>query len=81
MNSTLFMEEKMANQPVVASGTQAPFVGRKGMYKAFAASLTDVASREATGRDAAVCGAYAPRPVASPPILGHTETPEANLSS
>ena len=49
---------------------------------AFAASVTEVASREATGRDAAVCGAaYAPRPVASPPILGHTETPEANLSS
>jgi len=43
MNSTLFMEEKMANQPAVASGTQAPFVGRKGMYKAFAASLTGTA--------------------------------------
>ena len=48
---------------------------------AFAASVTEVASREAMGRGAAVCEAYAPRPITSPPILGHTETPETNLSS
>lgn len=33
----------MANQSVLASGTPKPFVGRKGMYKAFAASLTGTA--------------------------------------
>ena len=48
---------------------------------AFAASVTEVASREAMGRDAAACEAYAPRPIASLPILGHTETPETNHSS
>lgn len=31
------------------------------------------ASRQATGRAAAVCGAFAPRPVAQPPRLGQTE--------
>ena len=39
----------------------------------FAAGLARAASRDATGRDAAVCGAYAPRPVASPPHLGHQQ--------
>ena len=39
----------------------------------FAAGLARAASRDATGRDAAVCGAYAPRPVASPPRLGHQQ--------
>ena len=48
---------------------------------AFAAGVTEAASRKAMGRDAAVCEAYAPRPIASPPILGHMETPETNLSS
>lgn len=48
---------------------------------AFAAGLAEVASREATGRDAAVCGASAPRPVAPPPMIGHTETAGADLSS
>jgi len=47
---------------------------------AFAAGLAGLASREATGRDAAVYRASAPRPVASPPIFGHTET-AAGLSS
>ena len=47
---------------------------------AFAAGVAGEASREAMGRDAAVCGASAPRPVAPPPIFGHTET-EASLSS
>ena len=46
----------------------------------FAAGLASAASREATGRDAAVCGAYAPRPVAPPPDLGHTKKAEAVLS-
>src|SRR5689334_1027624 len=41
---------------------------------AFAAGLVGAAPREATGRDAAVCGASAPRPVAPLPIFGHTET-------
>jgi putative transposase len=48
---------------------------------AFAAGLAGVAFREATGRDAAVCGASAPRPVAPPPIVGHTGTAGADLSS
>ena len=48
---------------------------------AFAASLTHAAPRDATGRGAAVCGASAPRPVASPPDLGHTEEAEVSLSS
>ena len=48
---------------------------------AFAAGLASAASREATGRDAAVCGASASRPVASPPDLGHMEKAEASLSS
>jgi transposase InsO family protein len=47
---------------------------------AFAASLARAASCEATGWDAAVSGAYASQPVASPPILGHTEKMEADLS-
>jgi len=33
----------------------------------------EAASRQATGRDAAVPGASAPRPVASPPCEGHTQ--------
>ena len=37
---------------------------------AFAAQVARTAPRDATGRDAAVCGASAPRPVASPPRLG-----------
>ena len=40
---------------------------------AFAAGAARPASREATGRDAAVCGASAPRPVASPPHLGQQQ--------
>jgi putative transposase len=47
---------------------------------AFAAGLEGAAPREATGRDAAVCGASAPRPVAPLPIFGHTET-ELSFSS
>ena len=47
---------------------------------AFAAGLARAGSREATGRDAAVCGAYASQPVAPPPIHGHTEEAEADLS-
>src|SRR6476620_244704 len=43
MNSTLFMEEKMANQPAMAAQATRPAVGRKDMYKAFAASLTGTA--------------------------------------
>jgi putative transposase len=41
----------------------------------------DAASQQATGRDAAVCGAFAPRPVASPSRLGLHEQPGVNLSS
>jgi putative transposase len=37
---------------------------------AFAARATRPAPRDATGRDAAASGACAPRPVASPPLLG-----------
>lgn len=48
---------------------------------AFAAGLSRAASCETTGRDAAVCEAYASRPVASPPMHGHTEKAEADLSS
>jgi putative transposase len=48
---------------------------------AFAAGLVRAASRKATGRDAAVCGAYASRPVAPPTPYGHTEKAEADLSS
>ncbi len=48
---------------------------------AFAAGLMRAASRQATGRDAAVSGAYAPRPVALPPVYGQTQKPEADLSS
>jgi len=40
---------------------------------AFAAGLARAASREATGRDATVSGAYAPRPVTSLPRLGHQQ--------
>jgi putative transposase len=47
---------------------------------AFAARTARPASRDATGRDAAVSGAYAPRPVASPPRQGQQHT-GADLSS
>src|SRR5262249_31213561 len=46
---------------------------------AFAAGFAGAAFRDATGRNAAVCGAFAPRPVAPLPIFGHTET-EARFS-
>lgn len=39
------------------------------------------ASEQATGRDAAVCGAFAPRPVASPSQQGHNQNQGAVLSS
>jgi putative transposase len=48
---------------------------------AFAAGVRRAASREATGRDAAVCGAYASRPLAPPPRLGQLEQVGAGLSS
>ena len=47
---------------------------------AFAARVTPPASRDATGRDAAVSGASAPRPVAPPPRLGQQQS-GAGLSS
>jgi putative transposase len=47
---------------------------------AFAAGLTRAASCEETGWDAAISGAYASQPVASPPIFGHPEKMEADLS-
>ena len=47
---------------------------------AFAAGLARAASREATGRDAVVCGACASQPVAPPPIHGHTEKTGVDLS-
>jgi putative transposase len=39
------------------------------------------ASPDATGRDAAVCGASAPRPVAPPPRKGHSKETRAAVSS
>jgi putative transposase len=48
---------------------------------AFASGMARTASRDATGRDAAVSGACAPRPVAPPPEYGHKHEPEADLSS
>ena len=48
---------------------------------AFAARVARTAPRDATGRDAAVCGASAPRPVASPPRLGQQQQAGAGLSS
>ena len=48
---------------------------------AFAAQMARIAPRDATGRDAAVCGASAPRPVASPPRLGQQQQQGAVLSS
>jgi putative transposase len=47
---------------------------------AFAADAVRPASRDATGRDAAVSGAFAPRPVAPPPCLGQQHSGAA-LSS
>ncbi len=47
---------------------------------AFATQVARTAPRDATGRDAAVCGASAPRPVASPPRLGRQQQ-GAGLSS
>ena len=47
---------------------------------AFAAQMARTAPRDATGRDAAVCGASASRPVASPPHLGQQQQ-GAGLSS
>jgi putative transposase len=46
----------------------------------FAAQATTTASRHATGRDASLSGAFAPRPVASPPQQGQWRI-GANLSS
>jgi len=40
----------------------------------FVAQGHPAAIRQATGRSAAVCGAYAPRPVAQPPAQGHIKT-------
>ena len=48
---------------------------------AFAAQVARTAPRDATGRDAAVCGASASRPVASPPRLGQQQQAGAGLSS
>ncbi len=48
---------------------------------AFAARVARTAPRDATGRDAAVCGASASRPVASPPRLGQQQQAGAGLSS
>ena len=48
---------------------------------AFAAQTARPAPRHATGRDATVSGACAPRPVASPPRQGHTEPAGATVSS
>lgn len=41
----------------------------------------NAASEQATGRDAAVCGAFAPRPVAPPSQQGHNQNQGAALSS
>jgi len=48
---------------------------------AFAAGRAPPAPHDATGRVAAVSGACAPRPVASPPRQGHTEQAGAIVSS
>ena len=48
---------------------------------AFAAQAARTAPRDATGRDAAICGASASRPVASPPHLGQQQQAGAGLSS
>ena len=47
----------------------------------FVARQADPASRQATGRAAAVCGAFAPRPVAQPPRQGQTEPERVAVSS
>jgi hypothetical protein len=49
----------------------------------FAAKLNEQtsASIQATGRDAAVYGAFAPRPVAQPPRKGHQEPPARDAVS
>jgi len=39
----------------------------------FVAQTNPAAIRQATGRAAAVCGAYAPRPAAQPPVQGHNK--------
>ena len=48
---------------------------------AFAVEAAPAAPRDAAGRDAAVSGAYAPRPAASPPRQGQTEQAGASISS
>lgn len=48
---------------------------------AFAAQVARTAPRYATGGDAAVCGASASRPVASPSHLGQQQQAGASLSS
>ena len=47
----------------------------------FVARQADPASRQATGRAAAACGAFAPRPVAQPPRQGQTEPARVAVSS
>jgi putative transposase len=47
---------------------------------AFTAGVARAASRDATGRDAAISGGFASRPVAPPPECGHKQEPEADLS-
>ena len=45
---------------------------------AFTAQVARTAPRDATGRDAAVCGASASRPVASPPAWGNSSKEPAS---
>ena len=47
----------------------------------FVARQANPASRQATGRAAADCGAFAPRPVAQPPRQGQTEPARVAVSS
>ena len=47
----------------------------------FVARQRNPASRQATGRAAAACGAFAPRPVAQPPRQGQTEPARLAVSS